>query len=119
MAIAKGKKPEKKDENKQDKKTVKTLRARPFGDRILVKPEASEEKTAGGIIIPDTVKQEKPEKGRVVAVGEGKQNEDGKIVPMRIKVGDKVMFNKYGYDEIKIDGDEYFIVSESNVIAIL
>lgn len=115
MATTKGKKPEKKEENKQEKK----VKARPFGDRILVQPEAAEEKTAGGIIIPDTVKQDKPEKGRVVAVGEGKQNEDGKIVPMRIKVGDKVMFNKYGYDEIKIDGEEYFIVSESNVIAIL
>lgn len=114
MAKAKSKKTE-----RADKSEVKKVKARPFGDRILVKPEAAEEKTAGGIIIPDTARQEKPEKGRVVAVGEGKMSEDGRILPMRVKVGDKVMFNKYGYDEIKIDGEEYFIVAESNIIAIL
>ena len=109
----------KKQEKKEEKKAEKKFHARPFGDRILVKPEASEEKTAGGIIIPDTVKQEKPEKGTVVAVGEGKMNEDGRVLPMRVKVGSRVMFNKYGYDEIKVDGEEYFIVAESNIIAIL
>lgn len=97
----------------------KKLRITPLGDRVVVRPEKFEEKTAGGIIIPDTARQEKPEKGMVVAVGEGKMNDDGRMLPMRTKVGDKVMFSKYGYDEVKIDGEEYFIISESNVVAIL
>ena len=97
----------------------KPLRIRPIGDRVVVRPEKLEEKTAGGIIIPDTARTEKPEKGIVVAVGDGKMNEDGRMLPMRVRVGDRVMFSKYGYDEIKINGEEYFIISESNIIAVL
>lgn len=91
----------------------------PLADRILVKPLTGEEgKTKSGIIIPDTVSKEKPEQGRVVAVGEGKR-EDGKIVPVRVKVGDKVLFSRYGYDEVKVDDEEYFIIREENILAII
>lgn len=92
---------------------------RPIADRVLVKPLSQEEgqTTSFGIIIPDTAK-EKPEQGTVVAVGPGKYDEDT-LVPMSVKVGDKVMFNKYGYDEIKINGVEYFVVSEANILGIL
>ena len=102
-----------------EKKVEKKLRVVPLGDRVVVEPEKFEERTAGGIIIPDTARQEKPEKGTVVAVGEGKMNDDGRVLPMRLKVGDKVMFSKYGFDEIKIDGIEYFIIAEANIVAIL
>src|SRR5262245_30819415 len=90
---------------------------KPLADRIVVRPFEKEEKvSAGGIIIPDTVEKEKPAKGRVVAVGPGRWNEDGdERVPLSIKVGDTVLFSKYGYDEVKVDGVEYFILSESQV----
>ncbi|HVU75485.1 MAG TPA: co-chaperone GroES [Candidatus Paceibacterota bacterium] len=89
----------------------------PAGDRLLVKPEsAAEEKTASGIIIPDTAKKEKPETGVVVAVGEGKRTEKGDVLPMRYKVGQKVMFSKYGYDEVTIDETEYYVISENNIL---
>jgi chaperonin GroES len=92
----------------------------PLGDRVVVKPLSAEEmgmKTASGIIIPDTAK-EKPEQGKVVAVGPGKF-EEGMRVPVGVKVGDRVLFSKYGYDEVKIAGVEYYIVGESNILAIL
>ena len=94
----------------------------PLGDRVLVKPfapEAMGKTTSFGIIIPDTSAKEKAEQGTVVAVGAGKKNEDGRIVPMSVKVGDKVMFSKYGFDEIKVNGVEYYIVTESSILAIL
>ncbi len=90
----------------------------PYGDRVLVKPQAAEATTAFGIIIPDTAK-EKPETGVVVAVGPGKKSDTGATVPMSVKVGDKVMFSKYGFDEIKLAGVEYYLISESNILAIL
>ena len=92
----------------------------PLGDRILLKPFSEEEMntTASGIIIPDTVSKEKPEQGRVIAVGEGKW-ENGKRVPMSIKVGDKVVFSRYGYEEVKLDGEEYYILKEENILAVL
>lgn len=91
----------------------------PLGDRVVVKPLDKEEKvSASGIIIPDTVDKEKPMKGKVVAVGGGKYD-DGALVPMTVKVGQTVLFSKYGYDEVKIDGVEYFILSESQVLAVL
>jgi len=92
----------------------------PLGDRVLVKPISADEhkKTKSGIFIPETVSKEKPEEGKVVAVGAGKY-EDGKLVPVRVKVGDKVVFSKYGYDEIKIDEVEYFIIKEENILAIV
>jgi len=93
----------------------------PLGDRVLVKPMTAEEgkKTASGIIIPDTISKEKPEQGKVIAVGPGRMNDDGKIVPMSVKKGDVIIFSKYGPDEIKVDGEEYFILSESNILAVI
>lgn len=93
---------------------------RPLGDRVLVKPVSNDdhEKTKSGIFIPDTVSKEKPEQGKIIAVGPGRI-EDGKLVPIRVKVGDTVMFSKYGYDEIKIDEVEYFIIKEENILAII
>lgn len=92
----------------------------PLGDRVLVKPVSEEElsKTSSGIIIPETVSKEKPETGTVIAVGEGKW-EDGKRVPVSVKVGDKVVFSRYGYDEVKLEGEEYYILKEENVLAII
>lgn len=94
----------------------------PLGDRVLLKPLSPEEmgrKLPSGIIIPETIDKEKPEQGRVMAVGAGKRNEEGKVVPVSVKVGDKVMFSKYGYDEVKINGVEYYIVAENNILAVL
>lgn len=92
----------------------------PLGDRVVVKPaDMQEEKTlASGIIIPETVDKERPSKGTVVAVGPGKYD-DGVLVPMTVKVGDTVLFSKYGYDEVKIDGTEYFILSESSILGVI
>jgi len=91
---------------------------RPCGDRVLVKPNVEEEKTAGGIVLPDTAK-ERPQWGEVIAVGPGKWDEDGKHrVPMDVKVGDKVIFAKYGGTEVKVDGEEYLILRESDILAV-
>lgn len=90
----------------------------PLGDRVLLKPLPPETVTSFGIIIPDTAK-EKPEQGTVVAVGPGKRGVDGKLVPVSVKVGEKVMFSKYGYDEVKVGGTEYYLVSEANILAVL
>ncbi len=93
----------------------------PLGDRVLVKAASAGEgkKTDSGIIIPETVDKEKPEIGTVVAVGAGRTNDDGDIVPMRVKKGDTILFSKFGPDEIKIDGEEYLILNESNILAII
>ena len=91
----------------------------PLGDRVLVKPMEKEKKTKSGIIIPDTVDKERPEMGKVVAVGEGKITDEGKVIPVKVKVGNTVLFTKYGPDEVKIDDEEYLIVSESNILAII
>lgn len=92
----------------------------PLGDRVVVKPASkNEEKTlASGIIIPEIADKERPAKGKVVAVGPGK-TEDGKLMPMSVKVGQTVLFSKYGYDEVKIDNEEYFILSESQILAVI
>jgi chaperonin GroES len=91
---------------------------RPCGDRVLVKPNVEEEKTAGGIVLPDTAK-ERPQWGEVIAVGAGKWDESGKSrIPMEVKVGDKVVFAKYGGTEVKVDGEEYLILRESDILAV-
>ena len=91
---------------------------RPCGDRVLVKPNVEEEKTAGGIVLPDTAK-ERPQWGEVIAVGPGKWDEDGKQrIPMDVKAGDKVVFAKYGGTEVKVDGEEYLILRESDILAV-
>ncbi len=95
---------------------------RPLGDRVVVRPLTEVEAgtvSASGIIIPETAKKEKPEQGVVVAVGAGKWNEDGDArLAMDVAVGDRVVFSKYGFDEVKVDGKEYFIVSESSILGI-
>ncbi len=90
---------------------------KPLADRILVKPLAREEMTKGGIYLPDTVK-DKPQEGTVVAVGTGKRNEKGDLIPMEVKVGDVVIYSKYGGTEIKEDGEEMMILRESDILAI-
>lgn len=99
---------------------TKKLPLTPLGDRVVVKPSPKEgEKTlASGIIIPETVDKEKPVQGTVAAVGPGKY-EDGVRVPLQVSVGDIVLFSKYGYDEVKVNGQEYYILSESSVLAIV
>jgi chaperonin GroES len=101
-------------------KASKNIGLSPIGDRIVVEPASKEEVSASGIIIPDTAKAEKPERGTVIAIGPGKFNEDGdERVPMTVKVGDTVIFSKYGFDEVKVDGKEYLILSESSVLAVI
>lgn len=96
---------------------------KPLADRVVVRPLTDEEVgtvSASGIIIPETAKKEKPEQGVIVAVGPGKWDEDGeKRIPLEVKLGDKVVFSKYGFDEVKMTDQEYFIVSESNILAVL
>lgn len=92
----------------------------PLADRVLVKPETAEnEKTASGIIIPDTARQDKPERGEVIAVGEGRRNERGEVIPMRVKIGDIVMFEKYAFANVKIDDEEYLVGPEASILAII
>ena len=90
---------------------------KPLGDRVVVKAIEEEEKTAGGIVLPDTAK-EKPQKGEVIAVGTGKLLDNGERVPLEVKVGDKVIFAKYGGTEVKLNGTEYLILRESDILAI-
>lgn len=94
------------------------MKVRPLGDRVLVKPLEVEEKKKGGIIIPDTAK-EKPQEGKVIAVGKGKITEEGKILPLDVKVGDKILFGKYSGNEIKIDDEDYLIVKEEDILGII
>jgi chaperonin GroES len=94
------------------------MKVRPLHDRIIVKRMEGEQKTKGGIIIPDTA-QEKPVEGKIIAVGNGKTLENGKILPLEVKKGDKVLFGKYAGTEIKIDGEEHLIMREEDIIAII
>ena len=94
------------------------MKVRPLKDRIIVKRLEEEEKTKGGIIIPDSAK-EKPIEGKVVAVGDGMINKEGKKVPLEIKKGDRVLFTKYGGTEIKMDGEEHLMMKEEDVLAII
>jgi chaperonin GroES len=91
---------------------------RPLGDRVLVKRIKEEEKTKGGIIIPDTAK-EKPQEGKVVAVGKGKHSEDGKLIPVEVKAGDKILFGKYSGSEVKLEGEEHVILREDDILGII
>jgi chaperonin GroES len=94
------------------------MNIRPLQDRIIVKRLEEEEKTKGGIIIPDAAK-EKPMQGEVVAAGKGKVNEDGKVNPLDVKVGDRILFGKYAGTEVKLDGEEYLIMREDDVLGVL
>ncbi len=91
---------------------------KPLGDRLLVKPKPSEEKTKSGIVLPDSAK-EKPQEGKVIAVGAGAIDDNGKKIPMEVKVGDVVLYSKYSGTEVKIDGEEHLIIKESDVLAIV
>ena len=94
------------------------MKLRPLHDRVIVKRLEEEEKTVGGIIIPDTAK-EKPQQARVIAVGKGRTLENGQVMPLTVKEGDRVLFGKYAGTEIKIDGDEHLIMREDDILAIL
>ena len=94
------------------------MKFRPLHDRVLVRRIEQNEKTAGGIIIPDTVK-EKPMEGEILAVGSGSRNEDGKIVPLDVKAGDRVLFGKWSGTEVKIDGEDLIIMKESDLLGII
>ena len=95
------------------------MKLRPLGDHLIVKALAAEEKSVSGIIIPDTVDKERPERGEVIAVGPGKILENGSRAAMDMKPGDKVVFKKYAPDEVKIDKDEYLVIKADDVMAIL
>ena len=94
------------------------MKIKPLADRVVIKPSPAEEKTKGGIILPDTAK-EKPVVGEVVAAGPGRRADDGKLVAMELKVGDKVLYGKYSGTEVTLDGQEYLIMRESDIFAIV
>lgn len=98
--------------------TKADLGIQPLADRIVVLPMKAETMSASGIIIPDSANKEKPAKGKVVAVGPGRYD-DGDLLPMSVKVGQTVLFSKYGYDEVKVEGVEYYILPESQVLAVI
>lgn len=94
------------------------MKIRPLQDRVIVKRIEEEDKSKGGIIIPDTAK-EKPQEGKIVAVGKGKANDDGKVTPLDVKVNDRVLFGKYSGTEINIDGEEHLIMREEDILGII
>lgn len=94
------------------------MKLKPLNDRVLVKRLESEEKTSGGLYIPDTAK-EKPSKGEIVAVGPGKTADDGKVIAMQVKAGDMVLFNKYAGTEVKLDGVDHLVMREDDILAII
>ena len=103
---------------KEEKKKAQVIK--PIGDRVLVRPEsASDERSPSGIIIPDTARKEKPERGEVLAVGDGKRTEKGDLIPLRVKKGDTIIFSKYGYDEVKVGDEDLYILTEANILAVV
>ena len=94
------------------------MKIRPLGDRVLVEPKKDGEVSKGGIIIPDTAK-EKPQEGKVIAIGTGKRDDDGKLIPFNVKVGDTVLMPKYGGTEVKLDDKEYQIVREEDILGVI
>ena len=94
------------------------MQIKPLHDRVLVEPLDAEEKTAGGIIIPDTAK-EKPMEGKIVAVGSGSKNEEGKVTPLDVKKGDRILYGKWSGTEVKVDGSDYLIMKESDIMGII
>jgi len=92
---------------------------KPLSNHVFIEPVEEDKTTESGIVIPDTADKEKPMKGKVIAVGEGKRDENGKLIPMSVKVGDVVLFKKYGPDEIEVDGKEYLVGEETDILAII
>jgi chaperonin GroES len=99
-------------------KEEKPMKLKPLNDRVIVTREEKEQKTAGGIIIPDTAK-EKPQEGKIVAAGPGKLDDNGKRIPMEVKKGDRILFSKYAGTEIKIDGVEHIFMKEEDILAVV
>ena len=95
------------------------MNIKPLADHVVIEPAKQEEKTASGIILPDTAEKDRPEQGKVIAVGPGKKTEDGKVIPMDVKVGDTVLFTKYGPNEVKVGDKEYLIAKEDDILGIL
>lgn len=95
------------------------MKIKPLADYVLIQPIKEEEKTKTGILLPETAEKERPEKGKVIAVGPGKRDEKGNLVPVAVKVGQTILFKKYGPDEIKVDGKEYLICKEEDILAII
>jgi chaperonin GroES len=95
------------------------MKIRPLNENVVVKPIIKDEVTMSGIVLPDTLDKERPERGEVIAIGEGKLLDNGQRAPMSVKIGDKVMFKKYSPDEIKIDKEEYLIISQNDILAVL
>lgn len=96
-----------------------SIKIHPLGDRVLIEPITEEEKTKAGIYLPDTASKERPEQGKVIAVGDGRMLDSGKVAPMKVKKGDRVLFTKYGPNEIKVDGKEYLIAKEEDILAVI
>ena len=94
------------------------MKIRPLQDRVIVKRVVEEEKTKGGIIIPDAAK-EKPQEGKVIAVGKGKVGDDGKLIPLDVKAGDRILFGKYSGTEVKVDGEEHLIMREDDILGVI
>src|SRR5687767_2899689 len=94
-----------------------TMNLTPLHDRVIVRPAQAEETTKGGLIIPDTAK-EKPQRGEIIAIGTGKVNEDGKVTPLVVKIGDSILYGKYSGTEVSVDGNDYLIMRESDIFAI-
>lgn len=95
------------------------MEIKPLADHILIEPIKEEERTKTGILLPETAEKEHPEQGKVIAIGPGRKTSAGKIIPLEVKVGDKVLFTKYGPNEIKVDDKEYLIAKEEDILAIL
>jgi len=95
------------------------MKIKPLSDHILIEPIKEEEKTKTGILLPETAEKERPEEGRVIAVGPGRITEEGKLIPVSVKPGQKVLFKKYGPDEIKVENKEYLIAKEEDILAII
>lgn len=95
------------------------MKLKPLTNNVIIKPEQGEKETGFGIVLPETMKEERPKKGEVVAVGTGRILDNGQTISCTVKVGDQVVFKKYAPDEIKIDGEKYLIVSENDIVAIL
>lgn len=98
---------------------INSMNIKPIHDKVVLKPVVADEVTKSGIVLPDTIDKERPEKGEVVAIGEGKLLENGQRAPMGVKVGDIVIFKKYSPDEIKVDDVEYLVISESDIMAVI
>lgn len=117
------KKQEKNKEKNKEKtrEKISKIGITPLGSRVVLEPlerEEGEKKLSSGIYIPESAREERPEQGKIVAVGGG-DVDGGELVPMRVKVGDTVIFSKYGYDEVKMDGKKYFIIKEENILAVV